>query len=112
MVHRCHPHARHPAQAQHIRCCQCGAAGEQVLRYVAMKRTAPLGAAPLPGSALRLQCVGCYAQAELAAGVPLTEDGVQQWADRSMMGAMEACMQLSGHAKVQWGGQYGSGAMY
>lgn len=97
---------------RHIRCCQCARDGQQVERYVALKRTLPLSATPLPDSALRLLCLDCYAETALALGLPLTEDAVEEWAEFTMMGALEACMQLLGTACAQWGGSMGSGAWY
>lgn len=96
----------------HIRCCACGRAGDQAGHYVALKRTAPLRAAPLPDSALRLACLDCYAEAAVVAGVPRTADAVEQFVEESMMGAVEACSQLLGFPRMNWGGQHGSGALY
>lgn len=99
-------------QQHHIRCCECALGGQQVERYVALKRTGPLHPAPLPDSALRLLCLDCYAESAMAAGLPLTDDAVEEFVDATMMGGMEACWQLTGAPRMQWGGQFGSGAMY
>lgn len=88
----------------HARCCACARGGEAVGRYVALKRTAPLRAAPLPAAALRLLCLDCYVASAVAEGLPLTEKAMEEYVDGTMMGAMEACMQLMGNARVQWGG--------
>lgn len=99
-------------QPPHIRCCQCGRGGQQVERYVALKRTGPLRATPLPDTALRLLCLDCYAESAVTAGLPLTEEAVEDWVEATMMGGMEACSQLMGAPRMGWGGVHGSGAMY
>ena len=99
-------------EPRYQRCCDCGRGNEQVERYVALKRTAPLQATPLPASALRLLCLDCYTDLTASTSLPLTEEAVEEWVDVTMMGAMETCMQLMAMAKVQWGGQHGSGELY
>ena len=99
-------------QQQHIRCCECERGGQQAGRYIALKRTAPLRATPLPESALRLLCLDCYAAFAVAAGLPLTDDAVEGFVEETMMGGVEAWMQLTGALRMQWGGQSGSGALY
>lgn len=99
-------------QERHIRCCGCGRSGQAVEQYVALQRTAPLRATPLPDAALRLMCMDCYAESDVAAGVAPTADAVEDYCEDSMMGALEACAQLLGLPRAHWSGQMGSGAMY
>lgn len=100
-------------QPRHQRCCACSAGADAVERFVALKRTAPLQVAPLPDAALRLLCLDCFAEAALATGTPLTAAGVEKFVEGTMMGGVEACFQLTGGARMQWGGEgVAGGALY
>ena len=93
-----------------IRCSRCGDAA--CSHYLALERTAPLRSAPLPREKLQLCCCDCLIRAAQAAGVPPEPKAVTRFVDACCMGAMQACSQLMGHARVGFGGAMGSGALY